>query len=202
MVRNRSLPVLLLLAAALPSLAGCDPVTLAAAGAGTIGTAAMEERGLSGADDDPKIRAQINERWFQHDTEMFRKVGLTVHEGRVLLTGDVKQPDQRVDAVRLAWQAEGVREVINEIQVSDQSGLMDYAHDVWLANKLRGELLFDRGVRNVNYSVDAVNGTIYLMGIAQDVDERDRVVSHARDISGVKKVINYVILKDDPRRGS
>ncbi len=102
----------------------------------------------------------------------------------------------------MAWQASGVRQVIDDIQVTDKSSLVDYGRDVRIATTLRAQLLFDGSIRNINYSVDVVNATIYLMGIAQDQAELDRVIAHARDIGGVKKVINNVILKTDASRKS
>ena len=181
----------------------CDPITGAVVGAGaSVGVASAEDRGVEGAVDDTKIRLQISELWFHEDNVMFRDVSLTVHEGRVMLTGTVSKPEMRVNAVRLAWQAAGVREVIDEIEVTDQTGISDYANDVWIANKLRSYLMFDDKVKNINYTVDAVNGTLYLMGVAQNQDELDRVVAHARDISGVKRVVNHVLLKSDPSRRS
>jgi osmotically-inducible protein OsmY len=62
--------------------------------------------------------------------------------------------------------------------------------------------MFDGAVKNINYTVDVENGVVYLMGIAQDQDELDRVIATARDISDVKKVVNHVLLKSDPRRNS
>ena len=182
----------------------CDPVTgTAVIGAGAaVGMGAAEERGLEGAIDDTKIRAEISDLWFRQDFDMFREVSLTVTEGRVMLTGSVKKPESRVDAVRLAWQAAGVRQVIDEIQVTDQSGFMDYTRDVVIANNLRTRLMFDEHVKNVNYTVDVVNGVVYVMGIAQSQDELDRVIAHARDISNVKRVVSHVLLKSDPKRQS
>lgn len=190
----------LLLVALLPAATGCAPVIIGAAG--VAGTAAAEERGLSGAVDDTRIRAEINHLWFQHDVEMYTKLDMTVNEGKVLLTGVVPTPQAGVDAVRLAWQAAGVRQVMNEIQVSDKTSLIDYGRDVLAANTLRTKLLFDKNVKNVNYTVETVNGIVYLMGVAQDQAEMDRVLSHARSVTNVRKVVNYVLLKNDPRRHS
>ncbi|HXP97036.1 MAG TPA: BON domain-containing protein [Telmatospirillum sp.] len=180
----------------------CDPVTAVVGGAATIGVGAAEERGLEGAVDDTKIRTSINDLWIRQDFDLFRNVSLTVSEGRVMLTGSVKKPENRVDAVRLAWQAPGVRQVIDEIQVEDQSGFADYTGDVWIANKLRTRLMFDGQIKNINYTVDVVNGVVYLMGIAQNQGELDRVIAHARDTSGVKRVVSHVVLKNDPKRQS
>src|SRR5690606_40916073 len=88
---------------------------------------------------DTQIRIAINDKWLQADEEMFRKVNLQVQEGRVLLTGNVRLPEQRVEAVRLCWQVPGVREVINEIEVSDKSGLSNFARDTWISTQLRSD---------------------------------------------------------------
>ena len=179
---------------------GCIVAGIGAAGA--VGTGAAEERGLEGAVDDTKIRTQINGLWIDKDFTLFREVTLNVNEGRVMLTGSVEKPETRIEAVRLAWQAAGVRQVIDEIQVTDQSGFKSGVQDAWIANKLRTKLMFDSNVKNINYTVDVENGVVYVMGIAQDQDELDRVIATARDIADVKKVVNHVMLKNDPRRNS
>jgi osmotically-inducible protein OsmY len=58
----------------------------------------------------------------------------------------------------------------------------------------------DASVRSINYSIDVVGGTVYLMGIARSQAELDRVLNHARNLPYVKQVVNYVLLKGDPRR--
>lgn len=199
MIRLRAAAALIVLAGL---TAACDPVTAVVGAGATVGVAAAEERGLDGAIDDTKIRAEINDLWFQHDADMYRKVEMTVNEGRVMLTGAVQKPEFRVDAVRLAWQAAGVRQVIDEIQVTDQGGVIDYSKDVVIANNLRSRLMFDQHIKNVNYTVDVVNGVVYLMGIAQDDAELDRVIAHARDIGNVKRVVSHVLLKTDVSRHS
>lgn len=181
--------------------AACDPVTGAVVGAGAeVGVAAGEERGVGGALSDTKIQTAIDGLYINSGGKLFRDISVTVLEGRVDLTGKVDKPEERVEAVRLAWQASGVRQVIDDIQVTDQSGIVDYSRDTVIATKLRAKLLFDAKIRNINYTVDVENGVIYIMGIAQNQDELDRVMAYARDIDGVKKVINNVILKSDVSR--
>ena len=116
----------------------------------------------------------------------------------MLLTGAVPDPQTRVDAVRLAWQATGVREVINEIEVDDQTTLTDMTRDTVISRKLKNRLLADKEVSSLNYSIEVVNQHIFLIGIAQDQAELDRVMSHAKDISYVRRLTNYVRLKDNP----
>jgi osmotically-inducible protein OsmY len=100
----------------------------------------------------------------------------------------------------MAWQIEGVREVIDEIEVADRAGVLDGARDYWITTQLRVALTVDRDVSAINYSIDTVNGTVYLMGIARDQAELDRVTNHARNMSYVRRVMSYVTLRDDPKR--
>ncbi|MBI3517002.1 MAG: BON domain-containing protein [Proteobacteria bacterium] len=177
-------------------LSGC--VGLALTGAASAGIAASEERGLGGALADTRIRTDINSKWLNASMDMLQKLELTVQEGRVLLTGTVPDPEMRVEAVKLVWQVEGVREVINEIKVGEGSGAGDYARDVWITTQLRSSLLFDRAIQSVNYSIDAVDGVVYLMGVAQSQAELDRATNYARNLRYVKRVVSYVRIKDRP----
>ena len=178
------------------TLGACAPVVI---GAGvTAGVAASQERGLKGAAADTQIRLAIDHLWLQESTSLFSKIGLQVQEGRVLLTGRVPEPEARVTAVRLAWQAEGVAEVINEIEIGDESSLADTTQDEWITTQLRAQLLADGAIASTNYSVETVNSEVYLLGVAQDQAELDRALSHARNIAYVRRVRNYMRLKTDP----
>ena len=178
------------------ALGACAPVVIGA-GAGA-GVAASQERGFKGAIADTEIRLEINHLWLQESVSLYSKVNLQVQEGRVLLTGRVPNPEARVTAVRLAWQAEGVREAINEIEVGDTSSLMDAARDQWISAQLRARLLADAGVASINYSIETVNGSVYLIGVAQNQAELDRALIHARNIAYVRRVVDYMRLKTDP----
>jgi osmotically-inducible protein OsmY len=179
-------------------LSGCAEVLLGAAA--TTGLTVAEERSVGTAVDDLTIRGELNHIFFQENIDLYQDVSFSVIEGRVLLKGSVPTPEDRVRALQLAWQADGVREVINEIQVTDESGLLDFARDTLISTQLKAKLLFDGDVLSINYSVETVNGTVYIMGIAQNEAELERVMEYARDIGGVKRVVSHVVMKDDPRR--
>jgi osmotically-inducible protein OsmY len=162
--------------------------------------AASEERGIRGAGSDTLIRVEINEAWLNEDFDTFNRLNLQIYEGRVLLSGRV--PDQaRADkAVQLAWQADDVREVINEIEISNAGALDDFVNDALINARLDSALLFDGEIDSINYSTRSVAGSVYLLGVAQDRAELDRVFRVTRNIPNVKRVISHVIMKDDPRR--
>ena len=191
----------LLLAAGLGlALGACAPVVIGTGAA--VGVTAAQERGFKGAIADTEIRLEINHLWFQESISLYGKVNLQVQEGRVLLTGNVPDPEARLSAVRLAWQAKSVVEVINEIEVRDTSSLLDAARDTWISAELKARILVDRAIVSINYSIETVNQAVYLIGVAQSQAELDRVIAHAKDIAYVRRGIDYVRLKDDPARAS
>ncbi len=179
----------------------CAPLAVAGAGA-AVGVTASQERGFQGAMSDTRIRVDINHLWFQESELLFSKVNLQVQEGRVLLTGQVPDPQTRVDAVRLSWQVTGVREIINEIEVANDSSLSDRARDTWISTKLKSRLLADKQVASINYSIEVVNQQIYLFVVALDQADLDRVIAHAKVLAYVRRVVSYVRLKDDPALAS
>lgn len=195
---GRSFFVLIVLVLAGLGLSGC--VGLAVGAGATVGVAASEERGIRAAANDTAIRVEINNYWLQHNVDMMQKVSLQVHEGRVLLTGVVSSSQYRSDAARLAGQAAGVVEVINEIEVADGGGVSEFAQDTWISTQLKARMLFDERVQSINYSVETVRGIVYLLGVAQSQAELDRVTDIARNLSYVRRVVSHVRLKDDPSR--
>ena len=180
------------------ALSGC--VGVVAGGAATAGVAVAQERSVGAAIDDAAIKFQINQLLFERSEKLFLDVRTSVVEGRVLLTGSVTDPDDRIEAARVTWQSDSVKEVLNEIQITNQAGIVDYFKDKRIVLQLRFKLITDGAISDINYTIDTVNGVVYLMGIAQDDAELERVTNHARNIAGVTKVISHVRLKDDPRR--
>lgn len=172
------------------ALSSCAAVGV---GAGAVvGVSAAQEGGLSRAARDARIQAEINDLWFKYSTEAFGKLDMTVNNGRVLITGVVQNPDHRVEAVRLAWQPKGVEQVINEIRVAESEGIKGFARDSWITTRLRAALVFDKEIQSLNYSIDTVQGTVYLMGVADSQAELDKATELARTIPDVQQVVSYV----------
>lgn len=182
----------LMMAGMAPALSGCVG---AVAGAGAVaGLAVYEERPVRVIARDAKIAAQLRIALLEESEQHFAKIGIEAFEGRVLLTGTVPDEKMRADAVRLAWQADNVKDVLNEITIGANS-LLETAKDSWITAQLTSALTFDKHVLAINYSIETVAGTVYLIGIAQNQAELDRVIAHARDVSYVRKVISHVRVK-------
>ena len=181
-----------------PLLSGC--VWIAATGVTAAVSAARQERSIGNAIDDTRIKAELDAKLADQSAGLFLRVSTTTIEGRVLLAGRVQTPEDRLTATRIAWSIEGVRKVDNDLEVTDRSGWLDAPSDFIIRTELATALLTDGSIKDVNYTTDVVHGVVYLMGVGQDQAEVDRVVAHARNLSGVKRVENYIVLKDDPGR--
>lgn len=161
---------------------------------------AAQQRGLDGAARDTGIRAEINHYWLQSDHETYMRLTLQVWEGRVLVGGALPEARQRAEAIQLAWKAEGVREVINEVQIVPPRDIGRYARDLATELDITQRLTFTRDIDSINYSVEVVQGTVYLLGVARDQAELDRAIAVIREVPHVRRIANHVWLRDDPRR--
>lgn len=199
--RNRIALLIVLPPMALAAgITACTPVGLLTGVGASVGTYAAEERGVDGAALDTSIDARIRSAWLQADADLVADLGLTVRERRVLLTGAVADPDRRLLAVRLAWRPEEVVEVINEIRVVKSGDLGDAARDRLIAADLKSKLMLDAKIKSINYAVDVSDRVVYLMGVAQSESERRRVRDWARQVEYVRGVVDYTLLKTNPRR--
>ena len=193
-MKNIMYPKLIILFFSLLFISGCQSAYMA-----TISQAVLidkEERSFNNFVEDTIILAQLKNAYFSNNEKIFFNVSVEVTEGRVLLTGSVEQIDERIEATKLAWGIEGVNEVINEIQISNDESILDYADDLIMKTKINAKLLLDKDILNLNYSVEVVNGIVYLIGIAQSQEELNLVINISENTYGVQNVINYVRLKD------
>ena len=182
------------------SLSGCFVATIFTAA--EAGKTIAQQRSTGARIDDNGIAIAVNDKFAQKDFgDLFANVDTQISEGRVLLAGSVKNPENKVEAERLTWGVTGVKEVINEIQVSNSESFKTYVEDAYISRHIKTRMFLTDGIKSVNYGVETVEGTVYLMGIADSKKELDIAVAIARRAPGVKKVISHVIFKDDPRRG-
>ena len=187
----------LLISSAL-ALSGC---VNAAIGIGTAAVAASTtEKGLSTSVSDSVIQTKLSDSFIQTSQSIFLNVETSVNDGSVLLTGKLKTQEEKIAATRISWEIKGVREVINEIQLSEASSFKSSAKDLAASAQLRATLIRDTDISSLNFSIDVVNGIVYLSGVAENEEERERVVAHAQDLRFAKQVVSYIILVYDQRK--
>ena len=161
-----------------------------------------QERNFRAAVDDLNIQTEFNARLIGESGALFANVNSTVIEGRLHITGTVPAQADRQKVTRIAWTIPAVKEVVNDIEVTTETGLVEAARDRWITARLRALIIGDTEIRDSNYAIDTENGIIYLNGIAQNREELERVMDYAKSVSEARQVVSYVIMKDDPRRAS
>ena len=179
-------------------LNGCTQAIVGGATSG--GIILVQERSAKQAGIDILIKTQIEESMFSRNYDnLFSKIRVLVYEGKVLLVGTVKEEKLINEAETIAWDKKNVLEVANYIVIG-KNDLVDYIKDTRISIELKAKLLTDAEISEVNFTNTTENRNLFIMGIARDQSELEKVLKHAAEIAGVKKVINLIVLKDDPKR--
>ena len=182
-------------------LQGCSPTgTDLGAGART-GLALAEDRPVEEIWGDTLLKVTINKKLLETSfSETFWSLNITIFEGRVLITGNVKNTTLRDQVSQMVWGVKGVREVLNEIEIQETNNVTQIARDKFIQTSLQARMLGDKIVSDINYKMIAHNNVLYIIGVAQSQAELEKVVAHARAIRYVKRFVNYIWLADNPSR--
>ena len=175
---------------------GCSPVGVIAGGATTTMVVAEGERTLGSVVDDATIKLNLSAKFLKSGNNLFVNINSNVLEGRVLLTGIVDTQEIRIDSVRKVWEIEGVKEVINEIEVGNKTTIKEYANDLWINTQVKSLAAKSIGLRALSYNFETIRGKVYIAGITSKPDQIQTVVENTKTIKGVKEIINYVIIKE------
>ena len=174
---------------------GCSPTSMLATGGSSALVVAEGERSFGEVIDDTSIKVSIAASFLEAGNNLFVNINTSVLEGRVLLTGLVDNQEIRIEAVRLVWEVEGVKEVINEIEIGDRLTLKNYASDLWINTQARGVAAKTIGLKSVTYNFETIQGKIYVAGISTRPDLLELMINALKDIKGVNEIVNYVIIK-------
>tara|TARA_B110000483_G_scaffold16891_1_gene18806 strand:- start:3145 stop:3699 length:555 start_codon:yes stop_codon:yes gene_type:complete len=182
------------------SISGCAGTLVG--GAASIGLASVQERSIKDAAIDLKLEVQIQEKLFRTNSgKLFANVDVTILEQRAMLVGNVESQKLRDLASEIAWGiSPKIKDVLNELTIGDNTSLVSEAKDARISLSLSGLLIGDAEISDINFSHSVSKQIIFLIGIAQDTKELDKVIYHARTVKGVKKVISHLILKNDKKR--
>ena len=161
--------------------------------------AASKEKGLGTTINDNLIKTKISNLIFKYDKKLIADTKIFVNNGSVLFTGKVREPNDKIEFTKLAWTIRGVREVNNEIQITDTSSIKNIARDLASLGEIRARIMSDKSINSINYSIDVVNDKVYISGVASDETELNLVKNHASSARFVKEVYSYIILNKDTR---
>jgi osmotically-inducible protein OsmY len=166
---------------------------------------ATREKSISNSGKDLMIESRlIKNLTFNGLKTPSNMVDITVNEGRVLLTGVVKDEKKAREAVDIAWKVKNVREVIDEIQIINNFRIFrtsnQYLKDAAITSNIQSKILFTKNIASANYQFITVNSVVYILGIAESKSESYKVSNIVAKAKGVNRVVSHVILKNDKRR--
>jgi len=164
----------------------------------TAGITKGDERNMSRSINDVTAGRAISTRMSRAYDFKLGKVDVEVAEGIAVLTGSVPTPEDKMEAERIAWSAPNVVQVGNEIMVGARKNLIRGTKDTVVATRVRTKLIAEKGVKSRNVNIETYNGVVYLLGVARDADELQRMTYLASTTDGVKEVVSYIKIADRP----
>lgn len=187
MNKHALLPALLM---SLSLLSGCAPLVVGGAVVGgalvatdrrTAGTQ-LEDQGIG-----LKAAARLREAFGDRT-----HINVQAYNRAVLLTGEVRNEADKVEAERIVLGVENVTRVHNELQVGFLSSLSSRANDVVLAGKIKATLIDNKALQTNAFTVVVERNEVYLLG---RVTEREAHLA-TELIRGIPKVEKVVRLFD------
>ena len=166
---------------------------------GTGVSVALDPRTIGTQMDDSIMQKNLAARILVKDKKYLLSVKSKVLDGRIFLTGKVDNPEEKLLLTKLAWETKGARSVRNDIKIKEKFNLKNSAKDVLITSQLRTALILNKNIKATNYQIDTYKKKIYIYGIALTSDEKDLVISEAKEILDVKDVVASILLVEDLR---
>ena len=166
---------------------------------GTGVSVALDPRTVGTQIDDSIMQKSISTKILAKDKKYFLSVKTKVLDGRIFITGKVDNPEEKLQITKLAWETKGARSVRNDIKIKEDFNFQQSAKDLLITSQLRTALILNKNIKATNYQIDTYKKKIYVYGIAQTSEEKDLVISEAKEIIDVKDVVASIILVEDLR---
>ena len=179
-------------------LSGCAGVS----SSGIFGTGvsvAIDPRSLGTQIDDSLMQKNLTARILLLNKNYLLSVKSKVLDGRIFLTGKVDEPEEKLKLTKIAWETNGVRSVRNDIKIKEAFNFKQSAKDLLITSQLRTALILNKEIKATNYQIDTYKKKIYIYGISQTKDEKDLVITEAKEILDVEDVIASILLVENLR---
>ena len=165
------------------SLSGCAVAT--------AGVKKGDERNLVRSVKDVNAGRVIEARMTRALDFKLKGVDVEVAKGIVVLSGNVPTQEDKIEAARIAWSAQGIEQVGNEILIKGKQSFVRNTKDGILEKSVRSRLALDRYVKARNFNIETHDGIVYVLGVARTPEELKRAAEIAATTRGAKQVISY-----------
>ena len=166
---------------------------------GTGVSVALDPRTVGTQIDDSIMQKTISAKILAKDSKYLLSVKSKVLDGRIFVTGKVDNPEEKLMITKLAWETKGARSVRNDIKIKEEFNFKQSAKDLLITSQLRTAIIVNKNIKATNYQIDTYKKKIYIYGIALTSEEKDLVISEAKEILDVEDVIASIMLVEDLR---
>ena len=166
---------------------------------GTGVSVALDPRTVGTQIDDSIMQKTISAKILAKDKKYLISVKTKVLDGRIFITGKVDSPEEKLLITKLAWETKGARSVRNDIKIKEEFNFKQSAKDVLITSQLRTAIILNKNIKATNYQIDTYKKKIYVYGIALTSEEKELVISEAKEILDVEDVIASIMLVEDLR---
>jgi len=167
-------------------------LTVSACAVTTAGIKKGDERNFVRSINDVSAERTIKSRMARAYDFKLKGVNAEVREGIAVLTGNVPSQKEKIEAERIAWSAQRIDQVGNEILVKDRKSHTRNIKDTLLERSVHARLTADKYVKARNLNVETHDGKVYLLGVARNQAELERMAQIASTTKGTREVISYV----------
>jgi osmotically-inducible protein OsmY len=143
---------------------------------------------------DERIEQSIKDSYVFNNFLNKDKINVDSENGDVTLTGTVAEDFHKTLAEDTVKNVSGVKSVNNQLVVAEEGA--DALSDEWISLKVKTTLLFHTSVSGIRTKVYVEDGIVTLTGEAESQAEKDLAAKFAKDVSGVKDVINQMTVND------
>ena len=180
------------------NLQSCAVPVIGGVGAIALSSSA-QEKGLGTSINDKVIYVKLRNAIYDWNPTVSKNISISVDNGSVLVTGKLKNIDTKVKLTKVIWEIKGVKELNNEIQISETKNFKNIAKDLASLGEIKARLMAAKKLNSLNFSIDVVNNIAYISGIASSEEEISLVTKIAQEARFIKEVQNFVKVNKDKR---
>jgi hyperosmotically inducible periplasmic protein len=166
---------------------------LAAAGLLTLAGCASSMVPEGTRQSDSAITSVVEASLAANEQVKARQVDVRTLEGVVYLTGVVDTVEARREAGRVAWRAEGVRGVNNDLTVGELT-VGSWVDDVMITSKVKAQLISNTLIKAGDIDVSSSQGVVTLIGRVGSQAIKADAERIARATKGVSDVNNELLV--------
>jgi len=151
---------------------------------------------------DSWLTTKIQAQYFADDDIKARFINVSTHDGVVTLSGRVESAESKRQALQIAQNTDGVREIQDHLvigleQARDGSSAPEQMDSAWITTKIQAKYFADPSVNGRDINVTTTNGVVTLSGRVDSDQAKQQAVAIARGTDGVARVDDRLAVQPD-----